>query len=115
MKGKNMAKTQEKAIMSYSKSPIHWCKRESQLRPFNATCQKIVARGESRAARDSRFCERDCREEHHCNKSDAMTNILTNFLKMTAWLSLFSISAGRLTIIAISGVSQFKGTMSAMS
>jgi hypothetical protein len=71
--------TQEKVIMSYSKLPIQWSILESQLTPFNSTCLKIVARGESRAARDSHYCERAWREEHQCNKSDAKTNILTNF------------------------------------
>src|SRR6185312_2039569 len=65
MKGKNKGKTQEKATMSSSKLPIHWCKRESQLIPFNATCLKIMSRGDSRAARDSGFFE-----EQHCNKSN---------------------------------------------
>jgi hypothetical protein len=64
--------------MSSSKLPIHWCKRESQLMPVKATRLKIVARGEARAARDSGFSERACGEEHHCNKSDTKTNILTN-------------------------------------
>src|SRR6185312_7993516 len=77
MKGKNKGKTQEKATMSSSKLPIHWCKRESQLIPFNATCLKIVARGYSRAARDSGFCERACSEEQHCNKSNTKTNLLS--------------------------------------
>jgi hypothetical protein len=31
--------------------------------PFNAMCLKIVARVDSRAARDSHFCQRVCREE----------------------------------------------------
>src|SRR6185437_5637636 len=70
MNGKNKGNLQEKATMSSSKLPIHWCKRESQLIPFNATCLKIVARGDSRAARESGFCERACSEEQHCNKSN---------------------------------------------
>jgi hypothetical protein len=44
-------KTQEKAIMSSSKLPIHWCKRESQLTLFSVARLKIVPRAESRAAR----------------------------------------------------------------
>jgi hypothetical protein len=79
MEEKNNCKTQEKAIMSYSKLPFHWSRRESQLMLFNSTRQKIVARVEPRAARDSHFCERACREEHHCNKSDTKTNILASF------------------------------------
>jgi hypothetical protein len=82
MKGKNNAKTQEKARMSHSKLLIHWCKRESQLKPFNVTCLKIVARGESRATRDSGFCDRACRGKHHCNKCDKKSNILTIFSRL---------------------------------
>jgi hypothetical protein len=47
--------------------------------PFDTTRLKIVTRGESRAARGSGFCERTCREKHHCNKFDTKTNILTIF------------------------------------
>src|SRR6185437_7021766 len=77
MNGKNKGNWQEKATMSSSELPIHWWKRESQLIPFNATCLKFVARGDSRAARDSGFCERSCSEEQHCNKSNTKTNLLT--------------------------------------
>jgi hypothetical protein len=47
--------------------------------PFSAACLKIVACGDPRAARDSDFSERDCREEHHCNKSGTKRNIITIF------------------------------------
>jgi hypothetical protein len=83
MKGKTIqnsgSKSQEKAKMSSSKLPIHWCQRESQLKMSNATRLKIVEREESRAARESGFCERVCKECHHCNKSDTKINLPTSF------------------------------------
>jgi hypothetical protein len=72
--------------MRSSKSPIHWSKGESQLMPCNSTCLKIVARGELRAARVARFCERVCREERQCNKYVTKTNILTIFHTLTSIL-----------------------------
>jgi hypothetical protein len=75
---KKTKQSQEKAIMSSSKLPIHWSIRESQLMTSSATHLQIVERVDSRAARDSHFCVRACREEHHSNKSDTKSNILTN-------------------------------------
>jgi hypothetical protein len=78
MNGKNNVRAQEKASNELLEMQIHWSKQESQLKPFNSTCLKVVARGETRAARDSHFCERACKEAHHCNKSETKTNILTS-------------------------------------
>jgi hypothetical protein len=110
MNGKNNANSQEKATMRSSKLPIHWCKRESQLMPVKATRLKIVAR--TRKARDSGFCERakqdlgQCREVHHCNKSDQKPTFshklssldfnaswLVNKCRVVAWFPLRSYRA----------------------
>src|SRR6185312_5647642 len=87
MNGKNKSNLQEKATMSSSKLAIHWCKRESQLIPFNATCLKIVARGDSRAARDSGFCERACSEEQHSQQIQHKNQPSRNFFY--CWAAMF--------------------------
>jgi hypothetical protein len=70
--------------------------------PFNSTRLKIVA---SRAAGDTHFFERACREEHHCSKSDSKTNILTSFLHFWTLcgisLTFSCIVTNRLTIVTV--------------
>jgi hypothetical protein len=74
--------------MSYSKLPIHWCKRESQLMPFSSACLKIVDGSESCAARASHFCDRSCAEKHHCNKSDTQKATSSQFFMTELWRSV---------------------------
>jgi hypothetical protein len=42
-------------------------------------------RGDSRATRDSRFCERACGEVCRCNKVNTKSNILTIFPLLSLW------------------------------
>jgi hypothetical protein len=53
----------------------------------NAVQRHVPENRDLHEARDSRFPERVCVEEHHCSKSDAKPNILTSFSFLNSVLS----------------------------